>query len=66
MHHLVGFGSVYLEAGAGNRIVIYCSLRPIQRCAGASFTLVANDLTIRAASYAGDPAAVDATLAIPE
>ncbi|MDP4960872.1 MAG: glycoside hydrolase family 3 C-terminal domain-containing protein, partial [Mycobacterium sp.] len=66
VHHLVGFGSVYLEAGAGNRIVIYCSLRPIQRWAGASFTLVANDLTIRAASYAGDPAAVDATLALPE
>lgn len=66
VHHLVGFGSVDLESGTSNRIVIYCSLRPVQHWAGAGFTLAANDLTIRAASHAGDPAAVDATLAIPK
>jgi beta-glucosidase len=66
VHHLVGFGSVLLESGAGDRIVIDCSLRPVQHWAGAGFTLAVNDITIRAASYAGDPAAVDATLAIPK
>jgi beta-glucosidase len=66
VHHLVGFRSVDLESGAGDRVIIDCSLRPVQHWAGAGFTVAANDITIRAASYAGDPAAVDATLAIPK
>jgi beta-glucosidase len=66
VHHLVGFGSVHLEPGTSNQTVIDCSLRPVQHWAGAGFASPANDLTIRAASYAGDPAAVDATLAIPK
>jgi len=66
VHHLVGFASVYLAAGSTDRVVVDCSIRPLQRWAGEGFTLSAADITIRAGSYAGDPAALDATLAIAE
>ena len=65
VHHLVGFRSVYLAAGADERVVVDCTLRPVQRWAGGGFTLPASNLAIRAASYAGDPASLAATLAIP-
>lgn len=66
VHHLVGFRSVHLEAGTSTRVVVDCSIRPIQRWAGDGFTLPAADVTIRAGSYAGDPAAVDANLSLPK
>jgi beta-glucosidase len=65
VHHLVGFRSVYLAAGAAQRVVVDCTLRPVQRWAGGGFTVPVSSLAIRAASYAGDPAALAATVAIP-
>jgi beta-glucosidase len=64
VHHLVGFRSVLLEAGTSTRVIVDCSIRPVQRWAGDGFTLPAGDVTIRAGSYAGDPAAVEATLTL--
>lgn len=65
VHHLVGFRSVYLAAGADERVVVGATLRPVQRWAGDGFTLPASNLAIQAASYAGDPASLAATVAIP-
>lgn len=65
VHLLVGFRSVHLEAGTDARIAVDCSVRPLQCWSGDDFTLAPVDITIRAASFAGDPAALDATLAIP-
>ena len=62
VHHLVGFRSVHLEAGTSTRVVVDCSIRPVQRWAGKGFTLPAAAITVRAGSYAGDPAAAEATL----
>lgn len=64
VHHLVGFRSVYLEPGTSQRVVADCSIRPIQRWDVDGFTLKAEDITVTAASYAGDPAAIEATLAV--
>ena len=64
VHHLVGFRSVLLEAATSTRVTVDCSIRPVQRWAADGFALPAADITIRAGSYAGDPAAVAATLAL--
>jgi hypothetical protein len=56
---------VSVDAGANARVVVDCSIRPIQRWAGDQFTLAATEVTIRAGGYAGDPAALDATLTVP-
>jgi beta-glucosidase len=66
VHHLVGFRSVHLESGADARITVDCSVRPVQRWSGDGFTLAPADIAIRAASFAGDPAALDATFTIPK
>ena len=66
VHHLVGFRSVHVESGTSERVIVDCSVRPVQRWASDGFTLTAGDIAIRAASYAGDPAAIHATLAIPK
>jgi hypothetical protein len=63
--HLVGFQTVALDAVTTARVVVDCSVRPIQRWAEDGFTLAATAVTIRAGGYAGDPAAVEATLAVP-
>jgi beta-glucosidase len=65
VHYLVGFRSVHLEAGTSGRVVVDCSIRPVQRWTGDGFALAAAAVTIRAGSYAGDPAAVEATLSLP-
>ena len=65
VHHLVGFRSVHLDAGTSTRVIVDCSIRPVQRWAGDRFTLAFGDITIRAGSYAGDPAAVEMDLAVP-
>jgi beta-glucosidase len=65
VHHLVGFRSVYLESGADARIVVDCSIRPIQRWGSDGFTLEPGVVSVRATSFAGDPAALEATLAVP-
>jgi beta-glucosidase len=62
VHNLVGFRSVHLEAGTSTRVIVDCSIRPVQRWAGNGFTLPAAAITLRAGSYAGDPAAAEATL----
>ena len=64
VHHLVGFRSVHLEAGSSERTVVECSTRPVQRWTGEGFAPPAGDVTIRAGSYAGDPAAVDGVLSV--
>ena len=64
VHLLVGFRSVHLEAGTDARIAVDCSVRPLLRWSGDGFTLEPVDITIRAGSFVGDPAAIDATLAI--
>jgi beta-glucosidase len=64
VHHLVGFRSVLLEAATSTRVTVDCSIRPVQRWAADGFALPAADITIRAGSYAADPAAVAATLAL--
>ena len=64
VHLLVGFRSVHLEAGTDARIAVDCSVRPLLRWTGDGFTLAPVDITIRAGSFVGDPAAIDATLAI--
>ncbi len=65
VHHLVGFCSVHLEPGSCARVVVECSIRPVQRWAGDGFALTAGDIPVRAASYAGDPEAIGATLTVP-
>jgi len=65
VHHLLGFRSVQLDPGAGERVEIECSVRPVQRWAAGGFTLDFGSITVRAASWAGDPAALDAVLEIP-
>ena len=64
VHHLVGFRSVHLGAGSSERTVVECSTRPVQRWTGEGFAPPAGDVTIRAGSYAGDPAAVDGVLSV--
>ncbi len=64
VHHLVGFRSVHLGAGSSERTVVECSTRPVQRWTGEGFAPPADDVTIRAGSYAGDPAAVDGVLSV--
>ena len=66
VHHLVGFRSVPLPPGAGERVDIDCSLRPLQHWTGAAFALPAGNIEIRAASYAGDPSAPGAWLHLPD
>lgn len=66
VHHLVGFRSVHLASGAGERVAVDCSIRPLQRWGSDGFTLPAGAVTIRAASHAGDPEAVEATLAVSQ
>lgn len=63
VHHLVGFQSAHVEPGEGVRVDVDCSIRPVQRWGGAGFTLAAAEVTVCAASYAGDPDALEATLA---
>ena len=65
VHHLVGFRSVPLDAGTSERVVVECSIRPVQRWTGDGFAPPTVDVTIRAGSYAGDPAAVDEVLTVP-
>lgn len=65
VHHLVGFRSVNLDAGTGERVVVECSIRPVQRWTGDGLAPPSGDVTIRAGSYAGDPAAVHGVLAVP-
>ncbi len=65
VHHLVGFRSVHLEADQSARVAVDCSTRPVQRWSGDGFVLDAGSVTVRAASYAGDPAALDAVLGVP-
>jgi beta-glucosidase len=65
VHHLVGFGSVHLTAGAAARVRVDCSVRPLQRWTAAGFVVDRADVPIRAASYAGDPRAVEAVLKVP-
>ena len=60
VHHLVGFRSLHLGAGDSERVVVDCSVRPLQRWAGDGFVSDAGGVIIRAAAFAGDPAAVDA------
>jgi len=64
VHHLVGFLSVHLDAGTSERVRVDCSTRPIQRWASDGFVLDPGEVTVRAASYAGDPAAVDDVLSV--
>ena len=59
---LVGFRSVRVAAGHCVRVAVDCSTRPVQRWTGAGFALPDRTLTVRAASYAGDPAGLTATL----
>jgi len=66
VHHLVGFQSVHLAAGASIRVIVDCSVRPIQRWSSDGFTLAPGAVIVRAASFAGDPTALEATLAVPD
>jgi beta-glucosidase len=66
VHHLVGFRSVYLESGAYAQITVDCSIRPIQRWGSDGFALTPGSISVRAASFAGDPMALEGTLAVPE
>lgn len=59
---LVGFRSVRVAAGDTARVEVDCSTRPVQRWSGDGFTLTGEPLRVHAASYAGDPAALEATL----
>ena len=51
-----------LDAGTSDRVVVECSIRPVQRWTGDGFAPPIGDVIIRAGSYAGDPAAVDEVL----
>lgn len=64
VHHLVGFSSVYLEPGTAERVSVECSVRPLQRWTDDGFVLDPGGVTLRAGSYAGDPAAVERCLTI--
>lgn len=65
VHHLVGFQPLHLEAGGSTRISVGCSIRPLQRWTADGFVLDRSDVDIRAASFAGDPAALEGLLPLP-
>ncbi len=65
VHHLVGFRSVHLDPGTSERVRVECSTRPVQCWATDEFVLDPGTITIRAASHAGDPAALNAVLVVP-
>lgn len=62
VHHLVGFTSVAVAAGQSADVVVRCSVRPLQRWTREGFVLDESDIALMAGGYAGDPAAVRATL----
>ncbi|KAL2670542.1 hypothetical protein Neosp_014330 [[Neocosmospora] mangrovei] len=51
---LLGFGSVYLQAGELKRVFVDASLRPIERWVDGQFCLLVDHLEIEVAAYAGD------------
>ncbi len=62
VHHLLGFHSAHLAAGMTLRVGIECSIRPLQCWADDHFKTTVGDVVIRAASYAGDPHALESVL----
>ena len=65
VHHLVGFRSLHLEAGARERTDVSCSMRPLQHWGRGGFVIAHDALAVLACSYAGDPAYAEATLTMP-
>ena len=59
---LVGFAVAHLQAGASATLSIPGSTRPLQRRAEGAFFLATQEVTIEAATYSGDPAALSAPL----
>ncbi|KAF4337209.1 beta-glucosidase [Fusarium beomiforme] len=55
---LLGFASIYLQAGESKRIFIDASLRPIERWVNGQFCLLVDSLEIEVAEYAGDKQAI--------
>ncbi|KAI8713560.1 Fn3-like domain-containing protein [Fusarium sp. LHS14.1] len=51
---LLGFGSIYLQAGELKRVFVDASLRPIERWVDGQFCLLVDHLEIEVAAYAGD------------
>lgn len=62
---LVGFRPVVLDAGESAVVTVACSARPAQVWNGREFETGARELTVEAASHAGDPQAATAHLRIP-
>jgi beta-glucosidase len=59
---LVGFRSVVAEPGASVTATVECSTRPLQVWTGDGFAPGLDEVTVEAASYAGDPGAATAVL----
>lgn len=61
---LLGFGSAVIESGESQLVEVVCSLRPLQRWADGRFVTDPGIVTVEAASFSGDPAALTASLAV--
>jgi hypothetical protein len=59
---LVGFRPVAGEPGASVAVTVECSTRPLQVWTGGRFEVGVGEVTVEAASYAGDPGAATAVL----
>ena len=59
---LVGFRPVAGEPGASVAVTVECSTRPLQVWTGDRFEVGVGEVTVEAASYAGDPGAATAVL----
>lgn len=59
---LIGFTSLHLDAGETVTVTVESTTRPLQRWTGGGFTLDAAGVSIEAAAYSGDPAALTAIL----
>jgi beta-glucosidase-like glycosyl hydrolase len=62
---LLGFAPVALAAGESARVTVHGSVRPLQRWTDDGFVPAAPTAVVEAAAYAGDPAAVTASLTLP-
>lgn len=63
---LVGFRTVTLAAGTTGTFTVECALQPLKKWNGRNLALVCDHWIVEASSYAGDPDALTATLALAD
>ncbi|WP_052068056.1 glycoside hydrolase family 3 protein [Rhodococcoides fascians] len=61
---LLGFSPIWVQAGETSSVVVAASKKPMQRWTADGLVFASPQVTVEAAAYSGDPAAVTATLAL--